>query len=70
MISIIPIGTKVIANDCFVGIVISASIRKTNVLYEVQKTTEDSSNVAWFNDWEITSKHKKQTIIDNLIREN
>ena len=35
--NIIPIGTEVIANGEFKGIIISINIRKNSITYEVQK---------------------------------
>ena len=67
MLSIIPIGTKVEVNNAFKGIIISASIRKTAVVYEVQQTREDGITAIWANDWEITSKHKEMTIIKECL---
>ena len=66
--NIIPIGTKVIANGEFKGIIISISIRKNSITYEVQKTTDTGITSYWFNDWEITSKHTKDLAIASLIK--
>lgn len=66
--NIIPIGTKVIANSKFKGIIISISIRKNSITYEVQKTTDTGIITYWFNDWEITSKHTKDLAIASLIK--
>lgn len=67
MIKIIPIGTNVEVNNTFTGMVISASIRKTHVVYEVQQTREEDMYSLWANDWEITSTHKEKTIISQCM---
>jgi len=66
-IKIIPIGTKVEVNNFFKGIIISVSIRKEAIVYEIQKTTKDGIIVIWSNHWEITSKHKEKTIINQCL---
>lgn len=71
MIKIIPIGTKVTANYKYDGMIIGANIRMKSIIYEVQQTLEDTTRSFWFNDWEITSKHKEYTIIQQcLLRED
>ena len=66
--NIIPIGTKVVVNGKFKGIIITVSIRMNNITYEVQKTTEDGFYSIWANDWEITSSHTKDLAIASLIK--
>jgi hypothetical protein len=68
MIKIIQIGSRVEVNNEFEGIIISASIRKKSVVYEVQKTHEDGITTIWANDWEITSKIKEATIVAELFK--
>ena len=36
-------------------------------MYEVQKTTTEGLIVIWASDWEITSKHKEETIINQCL---
>ena len=67
MIYIIPIGAKATANNEFKGLVISVSIRKTHIVYELQKTTKEGAYTAFFADWEITSSHKKKSIVYQLM---
>ncbi len=66
--NIIPVGEKVIVNDSFEGIIISISLRKNAIVYEVQQINEDGFKVIWANDWEITSTHKMDLAISNLIK--
>ena len=66
--NIIPVGEKVIVNDNFEGMIISISLRKNSIVYEVQQTNEDGIRVIWANDWEITSIHKMDLAITNLIK--
>ena len=66
--NIIPVGEKVIVNDNFEGMIISISLRKNAIVYEVQQTNEDGFKVIWANDWEITSTHKMDLAITNLIK--
>jgi len=68
MIKIIQIGSRVEVNNEFEGIIMSASIRKKSVVYEVQKTHEDGITTIWANDWEITSKIKEATIVAELFK--
>ena len=68
--SIIPIGEKVIVNDIFDGMIVSISLRKNSIVYEVQQTNEDGVVVIWANDWEITSTHKLDLVISNLIKKD
>lgn len=70
MIKVIPIGTKVELNNKFNGMILSISIRKDTVVYEVQKTTEDNIFFIWANEWEITSKHKQKSIINQCLELN
>ena len=67
MIKVIPIGTTVEVNNKFKGMIISISIRKTTIVYEVQQTTGHNMFCIWANDWEITSKHKQHTIINQCL---
>lgn len=67
MIKVIPIGTIVEVNNKFKGMIISISIRKTTIVYEVQQTTKDNVFCVWVNDWEITSKHKQHSIINQCL---
>ena len=66
--SIIPVGEKVIVNDNFEGMIISITLRKNSIIYEVQQTNEDGCITIWANDWEITSTHKLDLAISNLIK--
>ena len=66
--NIIPVGEKVIVNDNFEGMIISISLRKNSIVYEVQQINEDGFKVIWANDWEITSTHKLDLAISNLIK--
>lgn len=66
--NIIPVGEKVIVNDKFEGMIISISLRKNAIVYEVQQTNEDGAIIIWANDWEITSTHKMDLAISNLIK--
>ena len=66
--NIIPVGEKVIVNDNFEGMIKSISLRKNSIVYEVQQTNEDGINTIWANDWEITSIHKMDLAITNLIK--
>ena len=66
--NIIPVGEKVIVNDNFEGMIISISLRKNSIVYEVQQTNEDGIITLWANDWEITSSHKMDLAISNLIK--
>ena len=66
--NIIPIGTEVIVNSNFKGIIVSVSIRMNSVNYEVQKTTEDGIYAIWAADWEITSNHKMDLAVASLIK--
>ena len=68
--NIIPIGEKVTVNDNFEGMIISISLRKNAIIYEVQQTNEDGVIVVWANDWEITSNHKLDLAISNLIKKD
>lgn len=61
---IITPATTVIVNEEFVGTVVSVSIRKSSITYEVQKTTPEGPITMWAYDWEITSSHSK-----TLLRE-
>lgn len=66
--NIIPVGTEVIVNSNFKGIIVSVSIRMNSVNYEVQKTTKDGLYAFWVADWEITSKHKMDLAIFSMIK--
>ena len=66
--NIIPISEKVIVNDIFEGIIVSISLRKNSIVYEVQLTNENGCITLWANDWEITSTHKMDLAISNLIK--
>ena len=66
--NIIPIGEKVIVNDIFDGMIVSISLRKNSIVYEVQQTNENGCITLWANDWEITSTHKMDLAITNLIK--
>ena len=66
--NIIPIGTKVIIHDILEAMVMSISIRKTHIVYEVQITTENGINTYWVSEWEITSNHKMDLAISSLIK--
>ena len=66
--NIIPVGEKVTINNVFDGMVMSISLRKNAIIYEVQQTNEDGFKVIWANDWEITSTHKMDLAITNLIK--
>ena len=66
--NIIPVGEKVTVNDNFEGMIIGISLRKNSIVYEVQQTNEDGFRVIWANDWEITSTHKLDLAISNLIK--
>ena len=66
--NIIPVGEKVIVNDNFEGMIISISLRKNSIVYEVQQTNEDGIITLWANDWEITSSHNMDLAISNLIK--
>jgi len=67
MRSIIAIGETVTVNNNFVGMVIEASLKKNSVTYRVQQTTEDGFKTIWAEDWEITSKTKKITIVRECL---
>ena len=43
--NIIPVGEKVTVNDNFEGMIISISLRKNSIVYEVQQTNEDGIRV-------------------------
>ncbi len=66
--NIIPIGTEVIVNSNFKGIIVSVSIRMNSVNYEVQKTTEDGVYAFGAADWEIASNHKMDLAVASLIK--
>lgn len=66
--NLIPIGTEVIVNSNFKGIIVSISIRMNSVNYEVQKTTEDGIFAFWATDWEITSNHKMDLAVASLTK--
>ena len=67
--NIIPIGEKVIVNDIFDGMIVSISLRKNSIVYEVQQINENGCiTTLWANDWEITSTHKMDLAISNLIK--
>ena len=68
--NIIPIGTEVIVNGNFKGIVVSVSIRMDSVNYEVQKTTESGIYAFWAADWEITSNHRMDLAVASLIKDD
>ena len=68
--NIIPVGEKVIVNDNFEGMIISISLRKNSIVYEVQQTNENGYITIWANDWEITSTHKMDLAISNLIKKD
>ena len=48
--------------------IVSISLRKNSIVYEVQQTNEDGCITLWANDWEITSTHKMDLAISNLIK--
>ena len=66
MKKIISIGTNVTVNNILQGMVISVSLRKNSITYEVQITEEDNMKTFWANDWEITSNHKYETILESV----
>ena len=66
--NIIPIGTKVTVNDSFSGMIVSISLRKNSIAYEVQQTNENGAIVMWASDWEITSTHRMDLAISSLIK--
>lgn len=66
--NIIPVGEKVTVNDNFEGMIVSITLRKNSIIYEVQQTNEDGCITIWANDWEITSTHKLDLVISNLIK--
>lgn len=66
--NIIPIGTEVIVNNNFEGVIVSVSIRMNSINYEVQKTTESGLYAFWVADWEITSNHKMDLSVASLIK--
>ena len=68
--NIIPVGEKVIVNDNFDGMIVSISLRKNSIVYEVQQTNENGYITIWSNDWEITSTHKMDLAISNLIKKD
>ena len=68
--NIIPIGTEVVVHNIFKAMIISISIRKTHIVYELQTTTEDGINTYWVSDWEITSNHKMDLAVASLIKAN
>ena len=68
--NIIPVGEKVIVNDNFEGMIIGISLRKNSIVYEVQQTNENGCITIWSNDWEITSTHKLDLAISNLIKKD
>lgn len=68
--NIIPIGEKVTVNDNFEGMIISISLRKNSITYEVQQTNEGGMITVWANDWEITSTHKMDLAISSLIKKD
>ena len=69
MLLVIPVGEMVTVENALEGRVVQISIRKTHIMYEVEKVTEDGLSSWWAFDWQITSKHKKITVYDLLKRE-
>lgn len=68
--NIIPIGEKVTVNGIFEGMIISITLRKNSITYEVQQTNEGGMIAVWANDWEITSTHKMDLAISSLIKKD
>ena len=48
--------------------IISVTLRKNAIIYEVQQTNENGVIVVWANDWEITSSHKMDLAISSLSK--
>lgn len=67
MIYIIPVGEKVVVNNEFHAMVIAVCIKKNTIEYQVQQTTDTSVSSYWVLDWEITSTHKKKSLIGELM---
>lgn len=68
MKKIIEIGTKVEVNNILKGMIISATIRKQSITYEVQQMEEDAVRVFFAADWEITSDHSDESIMVKFIK--
>lgn len=69
--NVYAVGEVVTINGEFTGMIIEISIKRKSVLYRVQKTDETGYTTIWAEDWEITSKPKKITVIrECLITDN
>ena len=70
MRSVYAIGEIVTANNAFTGMIIEIIIRKNSVVYRLQQTSENDCISKYFEDYEITSKSKKMTLIRECLRSN
>ena len=70
MRNVYAVGEIVTANNAFTGMIIEIVIRKNSVLYRLQQTTENNCISKYFEDYEITSKAKKMTLIRECLRSN
>jgi len=70
MRNVYAVGEIVTANNAFTGMVIEILIRKNSVLYRLQQTTEDNCISKYFEDYEITSKSRKMTLIRECLQSN
>ena len=69
MLLVIPVGEMVTVENELEARVVQISIRKTHIMYEVEKVTENGISSWWAYDWQITSKHKKIKVYDVLKRQ-
>lgn len=58
IINLIPVGEVVIVEEKLEARIITIQIRKSDIMYQVEKVTEDGISSFWVYDWQITSKHK------------
>ena len=70
MRSVYAVGEIVTANNAFTGMIIEIIIRKNSVVYRLQQTSENDCISKYFEDYEITSKSKKMTLIRECLRSN
>jgi len=70
MRNVYAIGEIVTANHVYTGMITEIIIRKNSIVYRLQQTTEDDCTNRLFEDYEITSKSKKMTLIRECLQSN